>query len=232
MEFDASLADLIVYHEQFVGKDNQQLRLLSAELNRDNLNEEQDQKLVSVTFLHTSPKNPLFSSSIYNGIENKAHVHLTKLVVTLQLEALLSILRFQDALSRKLPKDILEDDTKKKQQLTIPEENKNFGRSISTSGKVVKKIGKQAMFRILCIEIYLDVPVTPTLKIKADLEEFRVIIASKVTQLFDIQVQGVKGDVSQAPEKTLINLILTDLRVFDPYEGARYRKVRTHEKRK
>jgi hypothetical protein len=78
----------------------------------------------------------------------------------------------------------------------------------------------------------LDVPVTPTLKIKADLEEFRVIIASKVTQLFDIQVQGVKANVSQAPEKTLINLILSDLRAFDPYEGARYRKVRTHEKRK
>lgn len=63
------------------------------------------------------------------------------------------------------------------------------------------------------------------MKIKAVLEEFRVIIASQVTQLFDIQVQGVKGDVSQAPEKTLINLILSDLRVFDPYEGARHRKV-------
>jgi len=73
---------------------------------------------------------------------------------------------------------------------------------------------------------YLDVPVTPTLKIEADLEEFQVIIASKATQLFDIQVQGVKADVSQAPEKTLVNLILSDLRVFDPYEGARYRKVR------
>jgi hypothetical protein len=141
MEFDASLANLIVYHEQFVGKDKQQLCLLSAELNRDNPNEEQDQKLVSVNFLHTSPKNPLFSSSIYNGIENKAHVHLTKLVVTLQVEALLSILRFQDTLSKKLPKDILEG--KKKQQLTIPEENKNFGRSIPTSGRVVKKNGKQ-----------------------------------------------------------------------------------------
>ena len=33
------------------------------------------------------------------------------------------------------------------------------------------------------------------------------------------------ADVSQAIEKTLINLILTDLRVFDPYEGARHRKV-------
>jgi len=83
----------------------------------------------------------------------------------------------------------------------------------------------------LKIEIYnyyfdLDIPITPTLKIQADLEEFQVIIASKITQLFDIQVQGVKADVSQTPEKTLVNLILSDLRVFDPYEGARYRKVR------
>jgi hypothetical protein len=77
---------------------------------------------------------------------------------------------------------------------------------------------------------YLDVPITPTLKIEADLEEFRVIIASKLTQLFDIQVQGVKADVSQAPEKTLVNLILSDLRVFDPYDGARYRKVRQKPK--
>ncbi|UJR35157.1 hypothetical protein I4U23_027926 [Adineta vaga] len=220
MEFNASLADLIVYHEQFVGKDNQQLRLLSAQLNKDENNSEHE-KLVSVNFLHTSPDNPLFSSSTYNGIENRAHIHMTKLVVTLQLEALLSILRFQDALLKKLPKDTPEmelkkrlqeeeEETKKQQELKVPEDNRTLARSISTSGKVVKKN---------------DVPVTPTLKIQADLEEFRVIIASKTTQLFDIQVQGVKADVSQAPEKTLINLILSDLRVFDPYEGARYRKI-------
>lgn len=151
MEFDASLADLIVYHEQFIGKDNRQLRLLSAELNKENTNKEQNQKLVSVNFLHTSPENPLFNTSIYNGIENKAYVHFTKLVVILQLEALLSILRFQDALVKKLPKDLLEDDEKKKeidendkkQQLKVPEENKNFGRSVSTVAKVVKKDGKK-----------------------------------------------------------------------------------------
>jgi hypothetical protein len=156
MEFDASLADLIVYHEQFIGNDNRQLRLLSAQLEKDQNNEinQQHKKLVSVNFLHTSPENPLFSSSIYNGIENKAHVHFTKLVVTLQLEALLSILRFQDALMKKLPKDTPESDAKKKaeeeeeeakkQQLKVPEDNKSFGRSISTSGKVVKKNGKNS----------------------------------------------------------------------------------------
>lgn len=153
MEFDASLANLTVYHEQFIGKDNQQLRLLSAQLNKTN--ENNDEKLVSVNFLHTSPDNPLFKSSIYNGIENKAHVHLSKLVVTLQLEALLSILRFQDALMKKLPKDLLDDDKKdnnndvddedKKQQLKIIDDNKNFSRSISTAGKVIKKIGKNKL---------------------------------------------------------------------------------------
>lgn len=136
MEFDASLANLIVYHEQFVGKDNQQLRLLSAELHQN----EEERKLVSVSFLHTSPENPLFYSSTYNGIENKAHVHMTKLVVILQLEALLSILRFQDALMKKLPKDSIEEEKEKKQEnLKVNEENKNFNRSISTAGKNLPK---------------------------------------------------------------------------------------------
>ena len=143
MEFDASLADFIVYHEQFVGKDNQQLRLLSAEVNR-NAADQSDQKLVSVNFLHTSSDNPLFDTPMYNGIENKAHLHMTKLVVILQLEALLSILRFQDALMKKLPKDTPEEETKKRasQQLKVPDETKTLGRTISTTaGKVAKKNG-------------------------------------------------------------------------------------------
>ncbi|CAF2796909.1 unnamed protein product [Rotaria sp. Silwood2] len=59
MEFDASLANLILYHEQFIGKDNQQLRLLSAQLEQDTSNN-QNKKLVCVNFLHTSPENPTF----------------------------------------------------------------------------------------------------------------------------------------------------------------------------
>jgi hypothetical protein len=38
--------------------------------------------------------------------------------------------------------------------------------------------------------LYLDAPATPSLKINADLEEFRIILASKQLQLFDVQVQG------------------------------------------
>jgi hypothetical protein len=40
------------------------------------------------------------------------------------------------------------------------------------------------------IVFYLDVPASPSLKIKAGLEEFRIILASKQARLFDIQVQG------------------------------------------
>lgn len=101
MDFEASLADFIVYHEQFIGGDNQQLRLLSAQLDETKPNE--DQKLVSVQLLHTSPENPLFDSPLYNNVENNAQVKFSKLVVNLKLEALLSILRFQDSLMKKLP---------------------------------------------------------------------------------------------------------------------------------
>ncbi|CAF5095375.1 unnamed protein product, partial [Rotaria sp. Silwood1] len=48
MDFDASLANLIVYHEQFIGKDNQNLRLLSAEL--EQMNGPDSQKLVCFKF--------------------------------------------------------------------------------------------------------------------------------------------------------------------------------------
>ncbi|CAF1212266.1 unnamed protein product [Rotaria magnacalcarata] len=204
MEFDASLANLIVYHEQFVGKDNQQLRLLSAQL--EQTNNYQSQKLVSLNLLHTSSENPLFLSPTYDGIENRAHVHFSKLVVTLQLEALLSILRFQDSLMKKLPQDTSETQPKERQDQKQIEDIKNSDKT----GKNVKKN---------------DVPAAPSVKIDADLEEFRIILASKQAKLFDIQVQGVKAYVSQAPEKTLVNLILSDLRILDPYKNARYRKI-------
>ncbi|CAF0895845.1 unnamed protein product [Rotaria sp. Silwood1] len=212
MEFDASLANLLVYHQQFIGKDNQQLRLLSAQLEQ-NTNNDENQKLVSVNFLHTSPENPLFLTSDYNGIENKAHVHFSKLVVTLQLEALLSILRFQDTLMKQLPQDTPENQAKKKQE----EEMKKQQEQKNAEDKNIDKTGKAVQKK--------DVPAAPSLKIDADLEEFRIILASKQAQLFDIQVQGIKAYVSQAPEKTLVNLILSDLCILDPYKDARYRKI-------
>lgn len=138
MEFDASLTNFIVYHEQFIGKDNQHLRLLSAQLEQRYNNE--DQKLVSLNFLHTSSENPLFLSPTYDGTENRAHVHFSKLVVTLQLEALLSILRFQDSLLKKLPQESTDAQAKQKQE----QEQKSISEAKSTDklGKVTKKNGE------------------------------------------------------------------------------------------
>lgn len=142
MEFDASLVNLIVYHEQFIGKNNQQLCLLSAQVNKNNDNQinEENQKLVSFHFLHTSSENPLFLSPTYDGTENRAHVHFSKLVVTLQLEALLSILRFQDSLLKKLPQESTDAQAKQKQE----QEQKSISEAKSTDklGKVTKKNGE------------------------------------------------------------------------------------------
>lgn len=151
INFDASLANLIVYHEQFIGKDNQHLRLLSAQLEQMNNNE--NQKLVSLKYLHTSSENPLFLSSDYEGIENRARLHFSKLVVTLKLEALLSILRFQDSLMKKLPQETPENQEKKKQEeeqkkqqeQKSVEDNKNNDKIV----KVVKKNGKIFLRQII-----------------------------------------------------------------------------------
>ncbi len=95
---------------------------------------------------------------------------------------------------------------------------------------------------ISSISFYLDVQATASLQLDANLEEFRIILASKQARIFDIQVQGleikkisfkiffefssgIKANVSQAPEETSVNLTLSDLRVFDPHTGARYQKV-------
>ena len=121
MDFNASLADFIVYHKQFIGKDNQQLRLLSAQLDAER--SEEHRKLVSVHLLHTSKENPLFLSPTYNGVENEAQVKFSKLVVNLKLEALLSILRFQDSLMKKLPQASPPIEEKKEEQEKITKKN-------------------------------------------------------------------------------------------------------------
>jgi hypothetical protein len=95
IEFDASLTDLIILHEQFLTKNNQPLRLFSTK---------HDENLFSVKSLFTSPENPLFNSAPCNRIENKFRVHISPFVMMLQVEALLSILRFQKNLMEKLPK--------------------------------------------------------------------------------------------------------------------------------
>lgn len=102
IEFQASLDDLILFHEQFIAKTHHHLRLLGAQRDK---NEAQSKKLVSIHVLHTSPDNPLFTSAKYGGLENRVRIHLSKFLMTLQLEALLSIMRFQDNITQKWPKE-------------------------------------------------------------------------------------------------------------------------------
>ena len=120
-------------------------------------------------FVHTSKENPLFAFSPYDGIENQGKVKFSRLVVTLQLEALLSIFKFQDRLMEKLPKDDTPNEQVKKKE-------------------VLKKNA------------------SPSLRINAVLEEFRVILASKQTRLFDIQVQGLNRNVFESFGRTFLQV--------------------------
>jgi hypothetical protein len=102
MEFHASLADFIVYHEQFIGRDGQHLRLLSAQFDDNQADDERT--LISLDFVHRARDNPSFSSSTSNSIENEIDIGFSKMVVILKLEALLSIMRFQETVTKKLAK--------------------------------------------------------------------------------------------------------------------------------
>ncbi|CAF1461892.1 unnamed protein product [Adineta ricciae] len=95
IDLQASLADFLVTHEQFLTSTNEPLRLLStADKNH----------LLNMKCLLTSPENPSFYSAPYNRIENKVHVQLSKPLATLQIEALASIVRFQNHLLYKISK--------------------------------------------------------------------------------------------------------------------------------
>jgi hypothetical protein len=109
IEFQASLDDLIIFHEQFITEDNSHLRILAA---KHDENEIILKKLVTIHILHTSSENPLFTSSKYRGLENKIRIHLNKFIVTLQLEAVLSIMRFQDNLMQKWPTESMAEEKK------------------------------------------------------------------------------------------------------------------------
>ena len=67
IELNASLANLIIVHEQFLSNMNEPLRLFSTENNGT---------LFAVKCLFTSPENPLFYSDPYNSIENRIQLQL------------------------------------------------------------------------------------------------------------------------------------------------------------
>jgi hypothetical protein len=95
IDFDFSLADFIVIHEQFLTNTNDRLRLIATECH----------PLINIHGLLTSPMNSSFASAPYNGVENQIRVHISKPILMLQLEALLSIVRFKNDLIEKISKE-------------------------------------------------------------------------------------------------------------------------------
>ncbi|CAF1256037.1 unnamed protein product [Rotaria sordida] len=208
IEFQASLDDFIIYHEQFITKDNQHLRFLAAQHEENqNIDKINSKKLVSLHILHTSSNNPLFTSSKYDGLENKIRIHFSKLIVTLQLEALLSIMKFQDNFMQKWPTDIFEEHIEKKQ---LSEKFSQENKRMSTIEKFVKTN---------------NLSLESTLEIEANLEEFHIVIATMDTQMFDVYIHGVKANMHNTSNETFLNLILTDFCMFDPHMDARFRKI-------
>lgn len=188
-EFQVSLSDLIVFHEQFIGQDNEKLRLISAEF--DEGNAEEQKILVTADVKQRSRSNPAFQTA-YGGIETEGKFDFKKLVVILKLEALLSILRFQDSLMKSLGNN---------DQPSI--ENK-ADEEISTKSNSTT---------------------TPTTYIQANFEEFQIILESKEARVFDIQVGGIEANVSQARDRVEAHLVLSHLKIFDPYKDARYQQI-------
>ena len=87
MDFDASLEDLIITHEQYRSSTDESLRLFSSET---------DENLIVMKCLFTSPENPLFYSEPYRKMENRIHIRLTPAILRFQIEPILQLLTFRD----------------------------------------------------------------------------------------------------------------------------------------
>jgi hypothetical protein len=110
MEFNASLEDFVIIHEQFETKDNNRLHLFSCENNS---------LFFRINCLLTSTKNPSFSSSPYNSIENNIHLELTRSILNIQLEALTSIIQYKNNIQEKLS-NLPKEKSKQKQSKSNP----------------------------------------------------------------------------------------------------------------
>ncbi|CAF1527950.1 unnamed protein product, partial [Adineta steineri] len=87
IDFDISLTDLNITHEQFLTTSNSALRIISIEHHAN----QENKHLLSIQGLLTSSVNPSFDSAPYNSIENQARLHIAKPVLMLQLEPFVSI---------------------------------------------------------------------------------------------------------------------------------------------
>ncbi|CAF1170061.1 unnamed protein product [Rotaria sordida] len=192
INFNASLADFIIIHEQFITNNNDRLCLIAME----RLSDRENDTLISINGFLTSPVNPNFASAPYNSIENQIHVHIGKPILMLQLEAVLSIIRFQNDIMKKISKD-----KKETKRQTVSKENPKH---------IVKKDPASGM---------------STFQFEVHLEGLRAIIGLEFFQIIDIQSQGLHAHILNSIEKTSAHLILTDLRVFDANPNARYRHI-------
>lgn len=64
-----------------------------------------------------------------------------------------------------------------------------------------------------------------TVEIQADLQEFRLIISTINNPMFDVHVQGVKGEIQHRLNQTNINLVLKNFCLLDSNTDAKYRRV-------
>ncbi|CAF1279791.1 unnamed protein product, partial [Didymodactylos carnosus] len=165
IDFDISIADLTVIHEQFITKTNARLRLIAVEHHRDRVND----PFISIHGLLTSSVNPLLASTPYNGIENQVKVHIGKPVLMLQLEPLLTIVRFKNDLMDKISKEQHRISNKRMGNKRVPSKKPN-------PKYVVKKDPLSVM---------------PTFQIDADLDGLRAIIESEFAQILDIHIQDL-----------------------------------------
>jgi hypothetical protein len=119
IEFDLSLEDFVIIHQQFEIKENKKLYLFD--------NQHNEKKLLSINGLLTSAENPLFSLAPYNSIENRIRINLSKSILNLQLEAFTSIILFKNNLMNKLsrPEKNVPDQAKP-EPVNIGEKNPSY----------------------------------------------------------------------------------------------------------
>ncbi|CAF3740023.1 unnamed protein product, partial [Rotaria sordida] len=198
INFDASLADLSIVHEQFITSDNDRLRLIAIERYPDR----EDAPWINIHGLLTSPVNPLFGSTPYNSLENQVRVHIGKPVLILQLEALSSIVQFKNDLMEKIFREQHHVSTKRSvNKRTAPKQVVKQDPSSSSSSPM------------------------PTFQFEANLDGLRAIIGSEHSQILDIQIQDLHAYVLNSIEKTTANLLLTSFYVLDPNPKARFNKI-------
>ncbi|CAF1398617.1 unnamed protein product [Adineta ricciae] len=124
IEFDLSLQDVTIIHQQFKTEENKKFSLLSKQ---------HQNKIFTIAGLLTSADNPLFSVASYNSIENQISITMSRFILNIQLEIIQSILMFKNNITKQLA---LKPSTKTQPE-AITIDTKTVQRSNSQSFKIV-----------------------------------------------------------------------------------------------